>query len=375
MKLPKCFSIVIIAISVSQRFDGTRGNFTLKDLAASIEAEDNEQSPDRSKLDHLPVEIYVDDRLMREAFEIINRYLDKTVKTVDLVPNIQEVRSLIGYERRYANEPVVSPCGWLKKRSCLSQQLKSKESDQMINALLKIVQLERTNRPDTECDVATTRIIMDSNKWAGDPIGRRLRGQTDTMGHIDRLIFATAYRRAVDCLPRYKTEFKHKESLYGHAWMKIYWNRILDHRFKKMNSESCEREIMAESIFRMSPEDSIELIRKMPSSLERDEVGITLRMFDDATAKSNVMYHRGEIDKRLDKFETLLLKPCSTYVDAMRKLFESLDFDMRLKNVLPQKIVASIESYDLIVRQRAYYLLCQKLIQDKRKYKHLLVSA
>lgn len=315
-----------------------------------------------------PVNQEVDplERDRKRSLELIDAHLRDTVPTDDFVSNMNEILHLIWFEE--ADEQAV--CYSATRSHCLSQLLESKNRDAMLDALMRLKDLSEIRQPGYACDDYTTAIIAEINYQAHDPIGRRNSDRPDMWPRIDELVFREALERAQACLPAYKEHLTRQaiNPPRAFATIKEFWHSVFERRFAKVNYLDG---ISVERAFLTHPKESYEFISKMPHAMEEDEMDIAQTLFDRQSGGS-MNYRADGSDLRVYKFDKYLRKPCLGYINLLMDLFESLDFDLRLRRFIPEDIVRATDNDDIVNETRAYLNMCMKLVNEKQRFASFL---
>lgn len=310
----------------------------------------------------------IDRWLLYDAFDIIGRHLKRSIDNIDVDSNLQEVRALIRIE--LADKSVApsedrrnAVSRWLDRRRCLSQQLPSKSRNVMINALMRLLNLEATtavDQPGKTCGSSVTEKLAECNLIARDPIGRRLRGQSLlVLPRIDDIIYEAALHKAQSCIDQYRSELtplypdESRPDLPANA-VHDYWSLILKRRFKAPFHDRT-----VDKIFQHHSKRALDLVEKMQYAIEDDEAVITRDFVDKASTKSGL--------SRLGMKARLLwalLDPCRFFVTSAKPKFDSMDFDLQFERSINPQFMQAFWRDGIVHRTKAYYLLCSKLLDQ-----------
>lgn len=313
------------------------------------------------------------ERMLGEAFEAINSYLEVSVKQDDFDSNIDHVNRL--YDSIRDGGTCLS-LGKPKKKTSFFKWPSSKSSHVAeMNAVLKaLVQLKNLRGASfaIDCSGYTTHKLTDINRIAMDTIGRRERGDNDLFPRIDHLIFTACLRRAESCLPKYKEQLLRASDPSEEALgvMRTYWNRILEHRMKQVNFGDGKP---IAQIFSEHPKTALELVKTMRNALEEDELSIGAEIFNNLASSSWDVPKNGT-DIRIFNFNKYVMKPCDDHVTAVRSIIESLDFDLQLRRFIPEPLVRSTDQDGEVNKHRAYFSMCNKAITGSDRIAQLLGS-
>lgn len=303
--------------------------------------------------------------LWSEVFEVIDKHLSTKIQSRDLNRNLEEVEDLLTAEKG-ARTTTKIICGSTSSSSevCISQRLRSKDKNIAKNALSKLLNLESHQ----DCLVATTNNLAELNEMAMNPIGRCARGQSNILPRIDHMVFNAALQRAKTCLPRYREQLLRIGSLSDKrtSAIKIFWDQILEHRLKTLNED-------LDKVFEQHPIEAIEAIKRMPNAIEWDEM---------YTAQANLKYGvansstepsvEGSISKVSFNYEKSVKVPCTNFMHMVSGIFESLNFDLQLRSFVPHESIEQSDLDSVINRQRAYYLMCEKALQQEQRFNDIM---
>lgn len=324
-----------------------RGN----DTAVSEDALDHEYEP------------LIDERSLSEAFEVIDKHLMRTIDTDDFDTNMAEVRALIRNEMvakslAQSEERKNWLTRWSDRRRCLSQQLPSKSSKVMVNALMRLVGLS-AGQTLHACGFSATTDLSRCNRIARDPIGARTKLNAVLKSRIDHLVFDAAVRRANLCLPHYQGELRPlaRTSDPSVELVRGYWNLILEHRFKAARFGAKHESV--EQIFKRDPEGAMNRVLKMRTAIRDDEADIARRFLGAAHQREQFTGRTGR--ERTTQFEAYLKNPCSYFVGLAQPTMSSLNFDLQVRQYVGPELMQDFSRDGETQRVRAYYWLCSKL--------------
>lgn len=308
----------------------------------------------------------IDTVLLSASYLIIEKHLKSKVKTSDLDQNIRQVEKWLLNEmmaKYSANEPDQVRAKMIS--TCLSTRLRVHHDALssgviMINALQRLRDLKYVKQSGFDCSMAEWHVLEENNRIAMDPIGK-LDGQEISenrlpMGRIGNLITVLARQRAEHCLPNY-ARWLSNPTFPGYKRLKIYWDLIFAHRLK------------SDRVLLDSPKLALELITSMAHGIEENEVGIVLDFFQrTGVTRFPLNVHVDGPEEIEHLFESELLKQCQTYIHMMSAVFDMIDFDMQSKRFLSRETVDNIVYDPEVAQQRAYCVMCQKLVQEKDRF-------
>lgn len=299
-----------------------------------------------------------------QSFDLIDLHLRNKVPTDDLLANLNEVLTLL-----YDEEDERSARFRFRRSRCLSQQLESKNREAMIDALLKLKDLSDIRFLGYECDDLTTTVMADVNYQTSDPIGRRSHGRPDLRPRVDQIVHQIAMARAENCLTAYKehlTRFVINPP-EGFTSIRDFWHRVLQRRMAKANYQTGSS---VERAFVTQPKETYEFVSKLPYAIEEDDMDIVLELLDSQPYSfSRTMSSRSDgADLRAHKFNKFLVKPCTGYINVVRDVFTSFDFDMQLQQYLPEELIRATDHDDIVNELRAYQSMCMKLVNEKDRF-------
>lgn len=303
----------------------------------------------------------------KEVYELIDTHLSDKIRSDDLDMNLEELENLLAAEYRSGATRSGFFCnaGTGQSAVCISRKLKSKDKEVAKNALSKLLNLENNH----DCLIATTNNLAELNEMTMNPIGRCDRGQSSLLPRIDRLIFNAALGRAMNCLPKYREQLLRTSSLSDKriSAIKIFWDQILERRLSTLNEDLDE-------VFRQHPREAIELIKRMNNAIDWDEMFIAQANLKYGVASplhSSAAPSERSISKRFD-YNRAVKVPCTDFRYMVSGIFQSLDFDLQLRNFVPNQLVEQSELDHIVNRQRAYYLMCEKALQEEDRFNDIL---
>lgn len=302
----------------------------------------------------------------KEAFEMIDQHLSAKIHTNELDANLHEVENLLVAENKATTIRGKFVCDATAGQSavCISRRMKSKDKEVVKKALFKLLDLEHQ-----DCLVATSHNLAELNEVAMNPIGRLYRGNANLMPRVDLLIFNAALERAMKCLPEYRGQLLRTSTLSGAgiARIKFFWDQILEQRLRTLHGDLGQ-------VFKRYPARAIHLVRTMPNAIEWDEMYIAQAnlKYGVADPPSTASANRS-VAKEFD-FERTVRAPCSDYMYMVSGIFQSLDFDLQLLNCVPTRLIEQSEFDDVVNRHRAYYLMCEKALQQETRFNDILAD-
>lgn len=311
----------------------------------------------------------IDRRLLSAGYLVFEKHLKRKVKdnNFDLIIRQVEKSLLREMIAKYSSDEPESVRAKLSS-GCLSERLKIEHEALskrviMINALLRLKDLKKVKESGFECTLDEWHILEENNRIAMDPIGKRHRQETsgdrNQLARIDNLITELARQRAEHCLPDYAAWLSNP-NFAGYMCVKQYWDLIFAHRFSS-------------NILLDTPKRGLELIENMSHGIEADEVDIVLEFVQRIGATQFLLdVHNNGLDEIGYIFEKELLNRCDTYILMMSPVFGLIDFDMQLKGYLSREVVDQIEYNPAVAQQRAYYVMCKKLVQEKDRFMQFL---
>lgn len=310
------------------------------------------------------------DLLLREAYSVINNNLKRTIDTVDLHTNLNEVREYLCIELDIKHAKGLRRL--FDKKQSLTQQMPIKDRDLMINALIRLLRLEDSDPklyPKTACNGQTTSDLILNNRIAMDPIGRRLSGKKNFNKYFDRIatmVFHASVEKARYCIEENRNKLLRR--FIGmpddEEVMRDYWDRIFQHRFKK----EFHRSLNIDASFKNYPKQILEYVRNMPHGVETDEIAIALDVFKEAAGKKAFRMTEQTNRSAVDDFQRYLHIPCTNFITMTTGIYQSLDFDMKLRDLLDRNLVKATDTDDEVNRQRAYLMMCKKLVDEKKYF-------
>lgn len=294
---------------------------------------------------------------MRDAFKVIDKHLSREVESKVLDTNLEEIRKSIS--RELASETPAAESfssRWMRKPP-LSRQLISKDSELMLNSLMRLNNLTYISNTRIKCTIEITRQLDELNRIADDPIGRYNRKEAYIFPRIDSLIVEVANVRAGYCIPQYKNSLAKLPHLFPHgSKLGMYWDKVFSYLMK--NKYFAGKYI--DRVYAKYPNEALSFVRDMPRVLESDNKAIALNFFD---SKSAMVANK--------KIVSPIEQPCKGFIDMVANTFESLDFDMQVLKYVPSDIDTSY----LFSRERAHYLMCKRPIEDRERYLQAHVTA
>lgn len=307
----------------------------------------------------------VEPSLMSDVYQVVDKELQKRVRSNDLNKNMRaigrllliEVGSKLPRTKRY----------WFGfgTRPLISEDF---DKNITINALLRLNDLKKVYKNGLQCSMPYTHYITENNLIARDPIGRRLRAQPDLLPRLDDLIFDLARRRAEHCLPIYKQLLNEVFDLYCYDMVKNYWDSILEHRFRA----SFDGPMQVDVAFRDFPEQAMRLLAGGENAIVYEEMDIILDHLSKAAANSSFKVPYDGTDANIHKFDKFARTPCLNYIDATLDMFESVEFSMQFDPYLPRHLVRSFEEDNIVYRLQAYCIMCKKLVAERDRFVQLL---
>lgn len=316
----------------------------------------------------------IDERLLSEAFELIDVHLRRSIDTGDFGSNIQELRVLIRNELAEKSEAEFAErkSWWYRWRrpQCLSQQLPSKSRVIMINALIRLLQLEHIDQTAHRCSILVTEELAECNRIAKDSIGRRNRKDPPLLPRIDDIIFDAALRRADICIPFYRDRLRAiSKSADAFALVHAYWSQILEHRFNVAHFGIKHGKV--DEIFKQHPRAALNLVEKMPYVIEKDEVEIAEK-FLEAESRRRPFNGRSWDKVKTMQYEVYIETPCWDFMGQVKHTFDSLDFDLQMEQFLAAGLMEATLVDGEINRVKAYYMMCTKLLNQRSRFIQLI---
>lgn len=317
----------------------------------------------------------VDEKLLSEAIEVIDKHLRRHVDTSSAVHNFDEVRALIQNELEEKYKTGAPPDDgeswwrrWLTGRRCLSDQLASKSRDVMLNALIRLLRLGEIGVTSKVCQDRVTKQLAEFNRIAKDSIGRGRTGRP-LLPRVDFILFNSALRRAQKCLPRYQSRLR---ALYGSpttALVDEFWSLILEHRFKAPNYRARLGTSQLDAIFQQDPRGALKLIENMPYAIEEDEVDI-VKQFVTTADSASAPDQDGSAGAPQQAGRNSV--PCSSFMLLAEETVNALDFDLQLGPFIFPKLMEAFLRDVQVHRIKAYYLMCGKLLAQAERNLKLL---
>lgn len=323
--------------------------------------------------------IDIDARLLSTAVPLIEEQLTRRGNKDDMNTNIKEIERMLRdemdakYLRNAHNKP--NPRG---KSGCLSSRLDLvrevySKSDIMINALLKLHDLKRIDVKSSGCSANFTHDLAEVNLMTRDPVGRHSRNETVTFPRVDHMVIQVALRRAVHCFVHYRNALRNLPTFDGYKAMKAYWNRVFEHRIRKERPEETRK---AETLFFNDSRKCFEFVEKMPHAIEEGEEYIVRSLFTKKGRKGGNNNRENTDDIRVENDELrdykrgfdIMVRLCKTFNFLVADVFESLEFDMQLRDLIPDRLLDLVENDYMLNKQRSYHMMCQKLVHDMDQF-------
>lgn len=315
--------------------------------------------------------------VLEEAYGVIDEYLRTKVGTANLETNIEEMTSVLKSEL-IAADPGRRSCNrWFKHRQSLAVRLQSKDPAVIINALYRLIKLEDTDASGIKCSVSVTRTIGMNNEIANDPISRRNRGEPAIFSRIDNLIVNSAIERAHFCLPVYRDQLRAIARIESQHVVNVrkFWTMILGRRMRNVNIGEMEADL--DMVFTWYPKDAVDQVKDMQHAVEDNEVDLVIN-FLDGTPQSVVQYvadqHFPEEagSARVSKFKGCLVGACIVFNRLVFLWYESLDFDMKLRDHIPALTIEMVELDLEVNKLRAFHYMCRKMLDEKERIIELI---
>lgn len=317
--------------------------------------------------------------VLEEAYGVIDEHLKKDIGTANLEANIGWIRSQLSREL-IAADPDRKLCDRLfRNRPSLAGRLQSKDPGVIINALFRLIKLEETDSAGLKCSYSVTRHIAMNNEIANDPLGRRVRGEPAIFMRIDNLIVNSAIERAHFCIPLYRDQLGAISRITNQYVVAVrnLWTMILGHRFR--NDKFEERAADLDRVFTWYSKGAVNRVKQMEHALEEEEVGPLIDFLDkteqcnlERVAQQYLPDERPGTNGRLSKFRGCLANGCILFNRLVSVWFESLDFDMQLRDYILEDIVETIELDSEVNKQRAFHHMCCKLLEEKDRIIELI---
>lgn len=304
----------------------------------------------------------VDENLMSEVYEVIDRYLIEKVKNNDPADNLPQVKRLLDYE-------MDAKPSLFRDKHYVSKHMPHMDRSVIVKALQSLDDLNSVLTSDYDCSIANTHRLIENNRIAKDAIGRLTSDGSTLFPRIDNVIFFMAHKRASRCLQKYVSICGTVRGLHASWAIRDFWNPIFEHRFKKAKFDHWKSSNMA---FYTNHQEALQLIESTPHALQQDEMRPVVEGLEKAALVSNTYKApKDGSDPTVRKFEHML-SLCSAYVSLLENTFKSLDFDLLMKKALPKEMLYPFEHDHMLYQQRAYYSMCQKLINEKDRFAVLL---
>lgn len=361
----------------------------------------------------------MDEQELYRAFEQIDLKLRKRTDWTDADSNLALVEAMLVDELKLesckAREQQVAAAAASKsggRRSSFEPSLLSASVDVelAVNAMLRLLDLRAIPASSSRlaCTRKWTQVIEENNRIAKGAIERQMRARARDGGggvqpvaappleRVGRLVYESALARAQLCLPTYMDETRLLLFVTSNKERRLrsYLDRVLANRFAGAGAGEPkqwqrQRASNFETMLHKRPQRALEVVRAMAHALEPDEMGLLFGYFDDenepigrrlrTTQTAKLVAER----RSVDWFEQYVARPCERFVDALRDIYLSLDFDLKLKHIvvatvrneLQQERLARYESDAVYYRQRAHYLMCEKLANERHRFVELLGAA
>lgn len=282
----------------------------------------------------------------KEANILVENYLESAIDNDDFEQNMDKIKSLITSGDQCHEDKCY-------KRGIFAK-LKPKPSHNILmETLQRLSDLYYIVKHGYRCDLRTTYLLSRTNSIAMDPIGRRIRQESDLWPRIDDMVFKVAVEKAKKCIRECKENLEQLTVAPSDedALLQSYWKQILEHRMQMANSDYArlERAYIDEP---QGIEVFIDSIQH--ATVEQDEISIAQKIF-----KSRA----GATPHDINNF---LTRSCQNYLPRLLDIFESFDFDVQLQRLIPGVAISSVET-DFLTNNvhRIYMKMCKKLINER----------
>lgn len=302
-----------------------------------------------------------------DTYELIDKHLVSAVPNDELEPNMSELKELLRLENEDESNRSSRFFANRKRAMPLSQQLPTKDREMMKSTLRLLLRLEYVVTHHGRCLVSNTHNLRENNRFAKDPIGKRIREEPDDYPRIGALIFNSAVQRAQICLPQYKEELTRMTilPLYPVSDVCKYWDRIIEHRMEVANFIHARDTGVnrLDRAFIKRPKESMLFVMGMQTAIEPEELEIYASVFsNNSTAPAGRAYINSYAG-----FNDRVLQPCRDYHNQIRGIYNSMDFDLKLRRFVPPEIVRMTAFDDIVSRLRSYLYMCRKLLDENSK--------
>lgn len=370
--LPVAFTVLALAAAANRWLVGveagvgcSKGGFMCH---AEPEVLEYERMPEVDELESERLDI--DPVVLSAAVPLIEERLEQRGRPDEYYMNIKEMEviALDEIDAKYLKNQYSLANSKPKPTSkCLSSRLNVTlqrewipNSDIMINALLRLMDLRRVDYKKHTCDPMFNHDLRDVNTMAGDPAGRHWRKEPTLYKRIDGMVIETIVRRSVRCFLHYREVIRNVTRLDGYNKMKPYLNQLFDYQMSKVRPN----ERGAEALFGIKPESSYRFVRDLPHAMEPGDMHIARNWIETKRRR-----HSNDDDKEADTKQCIkginkVLKMCKTYEFLVAGVFDAYELDMLLEDVIPEKVVEMAQTDYMISKGMSYYLLCRKLEND-----------
>lgn len=290
----------------------------------------------------------VDEGLMGEAYKVIDKYLLDKIGDDDVQTNMREIRWLLHNEIKTKEGAL---CSKLPGRVCISELMQTGDRSIAMNALLRLNELAKIAESKSPLSIDETNHLIENNRIARDPFGRRKKLRPDLLPRLDSLIIKIAVRRAEIALPRYRDIMRTITTLRSYRTVEDLWDPILELRLGKN----------VDLTFSRRPSKTLMWIQVMPNAFELSE----MRLFNKFVRSQMSYSHLQGVPKDARyRFELIIKQPCLDYIDIVSNLITSFKFSLDFREFLAQDTLESIDRDLLIHKAQAYFSMCKKLIKD-----------
>lgn len=307
---------------------------------------------------------------MTEAYRVIDEHLARELDTKSAEANLRELASLLS-----AEVAATGACGLARAFNAapnLARQLASKDSELMINSMMRLLDLDSVLEVNKACSIYSTRDLIENNLIAQDAIGRRIRKEPRLFARLDDIIFDVALRRAATCISLYAGELQQvtKDRDYNLNLVRSFWREILGSRLNKKYFAASLDEVFAKNA-----KGALEAVKNMDWAIEPGEMSLILKFLDSMPESSSSSSRKmeGPVERRVSLFEKYLERPCLMYNSVVHHVIKSLEFDLQFEGVLKTSIIEAVENDPETAKHRAYYAMCKKLTDEKYRFEHLLI--